>query len=304
MLTMLSVAIAFWLYGTLDGVTAAFDDALDSMTDAAAHAHAKPHQRSGRPAARASRADRERARRARRRRVERSSAATIRTPSNCIEVAAIDIRRVCTRWRASTLDDEQRRSDAARAHGRDHRPRARRQLYGWKIGDRVTVQSPVWAARPTARTTGRSTSSASTAYPEGAFPADEQLLDQLRLLRRGARVREGHGHVLHAASSTTPIAPRRSAPRSIALFANSADETLTQSEQDFFGAQIERVGNIGFIVELDHRRRAVRAVVRHRQHDDAVDPRARAGARGAEDLRLQQLGREPCSCSPKSRCCA
>ena len=28
-LTMLSVAIAFWLYGTLDGVTAAFDDALD-----------------------------------------------------------------------------------------------------------------------------------------------------------------------------------------------------------------------------------------------------------------------------------
>ena len=33
-----------------------------------------------------------------------------------------------------------------------------------------------------------------------------------------------------------------------ALFANSADETLTQSELDFFGAQIERVGNIGFIV--------------------------------------------------------
>ena len=33
-----------------------------------------------------------------------------------------------------------------------------------------------------------------------------------------------------------------------ALFANSADETLTQSEKDFFGAQIDRVGNIGFIV--------------------------------------------------------
>ena len=31
-LTMLSVAIAFGLYATLDGVTAAFDDALVSMT--------------------------------------------------------------------------------------------------------------------------------------------------------------------------------------------------------------------------------------------------------------------------------
>ena len=33
-----------------------------------------------------------------------------------------------------------------------------------------------------------------------------------------------------------------------ALFANSANETLTQSEKDFFGGQIERIGNIGFIV--------------------------------------------------------
>jgi putative ABC transport system permease protein len=33
-LTMLSVAIAFGLYATLDGVTAAFDDALIAMTDA------------------------------------------------------------------------------------------------------------------------------------------------------------------------------------------------------------------------------------------------------------------------------
>ena len=44
------------------------------------------------------------------------------------------------------------------------------------------------------------------------------------------------------------IAPPQSAPQIDALFANSADETLTQSERDFFGAQIERVGNIGFIV--------------------------------------------------------
>jgi putative ABC transport system permease protein len=33
-LTMLSVSIAFWLYGTLDGVTAAFGDSLASMTSA------------------------------------------------------------------------------------------------------------------------------------------------------------------------------------------------------------------------------------------------------------------------------
>jgi putative ABC transport system permease protein len=33
-----------------------------------------------------------------------------------------------------------------------------------------------------------------------------------------------------------------------ALFANSADETLTLSERDFFGAQLDRIGNIAFIV--------------------------------------------------------
>jgi putative ABC transport system permease protein len=32
------------------------------------------------------------------------------------------------------------------------------------------------------------------------------------------------------------------------LFANSADETLTQAERDYFRAQIDRVGNISFIV--------------------------------------------------------
>ena len=45
-----------------------------------------------------------------------------------------------------------------------------------------------------------------------------------------------------------PIVPRRSAPRSTRYSRTRADETLTQSERDFFGSQIERVGNIGFIV--------------------------------------------------------
>src|SRR6185295_11378184 len=120
------------------------------------------------------------------------------------------------------------------------------RLYGWKIGDRVTVRSPVWAQ---ADDSNDWTFDIVGVYgiPDGAFPADGNFwinydyFDEARVFAKGTvtfytvRVEDAE----RAAAVSAEID---------ALFANSAFETLTQSERDFFRAQIDRVGNIGFIV--------------------------------------------------------
>jgi putative ABC transport system permease protein len=118
--------------------------------------------------------------------------------------------------------------------------------YGWQIGDRVTLRSPVWSQADgsldwTFDIVGV------YAIPDGAFPADGNFwinydyFDEARAFAKGTvtfytlRVEDAD----RAAAIGAEID---------ALFANSPDETLTQSEKDFFEAQVERVGNIAFIV--------------------------------------------------------
>jgi putative ABC transport system permease protein len=110
----------------------------------------------------------------------------------------------------------------------------------------VTVHSPVWAKEDGSNDW---TFDIVGVYgiPEGAFPADGNFwinydyFDEERTFGKGrvtlytVLVDDGD----RAAAIGAEID---------ALFANSADETLTQSELDFFTAQVERVGNIGFIV--------------------------------------------------------
>jgi putative ABC transport system permease protein len=118
--------------------------------------------------------------------------------------------------------------------------------YGWKAGDRVTLSSPVWS-----KADGSNDWTFDIvgvyAIPEDAFPADSNFyinydyFDEERTFAKGTvtfytvRVDDGD----RAAAIGAEID---------ALFANSANETITQSERDFFQAQIDRVGNIGFIV--------------------------------------------------------
>jgi putative ABC transport system permease protein len=242
-LAMLSVAIAFWLYGTLDGVTAAFGDALVSMTDAARmRTQSRVNVRAGLPLAH---------------RVRIESVPGVRDVGvltyvgglyrdsvDFIEVAAIDIGRVAT---LGTVDLDDAYVEAMRRvrTGAIVGPELVRR-YGWKIGDRVTVRSPIWAKADGSNDWAFDIVG-TYAIPEGAFPADGSFwinydyFDEERAFAKGTvtfytlRVEDGD----RAAAIGAEID---------ALFANSADETLTQSERDFFSAQIERVGNIGFIV--------------------------------------------------------
>jgi putative ABC transport system permease protein len=243
LLTMVSVTIAFWLYGTLDGITAAFDDALVAMTSAARlRTQSRVNVRLGLPYAHRALIESVPG-------VRDVGAITFvggyyRDSVDYIEVAALDIARVDTMGNFA-VDAAQVEAMQRTRTGAIIGPELAR-IYGWKIGDRVTVRSPVWA-----RVDGSNdwTFDIVGIYgiPEGAFPADEgfwvnySYFDEERTF--------GRGTVTYYTLRVSDADRSASIAAEIdALFANSAFETLTQNERDFFGGQIERIGNIGFIV--------------------------------------------------------
>ena len=242
-LAMISVAIAFWLYGTLDAVTVSFDDALIAMTsEVRLRTQSRQNVRAGLPLAY-------------RPRIEAVPGVRdvgfvtfvgglYQESVDFIEVSAIDIERVDA---GGSFDVDPAYVEAMRRlrTGAVIGPELVRR-YGWKIGDRVTVRSPMWA-----KVDGSNdwTFDIVGIYgiPEGAFPADGNFwinydyFDAERAFAKGTVT--FYTLRVNDADRAAEIAAEIDA-----LFANSADETLTQSERDFFGAQIERVGNIGFIV--------------------------------------------------------
>jgi putative ABC transport system permease protein len=242
-LAMISVAIAVWLYGTLDGVNAAFGDALVAMTDAARlRTQSRVNVRAGLPLA--YRARIESVPGVRDVGVLTFVGGYYRDSVEFVEVAAIDISRLATMGRFD-LDDAYVEAMGRVRTGAVVGPELVRR-YGWKIGDRVTVRSPAWAK---ADGTNDWTFDIVGVYgiPEGAFPADGNFwinydyFDEERAFAKGTVT----FYTLRVEDADRAAAVGAAID---AKFANSADETLTQSELEFFGAQVERVGNIGFIV--------------------------------------------------------
>jgi putative ABC transport system permease protein len=241
-LTMLSVTIAFWLYGTLDGVTAAFDDALVSMTSAVRlRTQSRVSVRAPLPLSYRARIESVPGVRD----VGRLTyvGGYYRESVDQIEVTATDIDRIDTRG-AFDVDqayvEAMRRTRTGAIIGPELVSR-----YGWEIGDKVTVTSS-W---------GKVDGSNDWTFdivgiygiPEGEFPADGgfwinfDYFDDERAFAKGTT--SFYTLRVDDAGRAAAIAAEIDA-----LFANSTDETLTQSELDFYGAQVERVGNIGFIV--------------------------------------------------------
>lgn len=242
-LTMLSVAIAFGLYATLDGVTAAFDDALVAMTDAVRmRTTNRLNVRGGLPVS--YRARIESVPGVRDVGVSAFVGGYYRDSIQQIEVIALDVERIAT-FGSYDVDPAHIEAMHRVRNGAIIGPELARD-YGWQIGDRVTVRSALWSQVDgsldwTFDIVGV------YAIPEGAFPADGgfwinySYFDEARAFGRG-RVTSFTLRVEDADRAAAIGAEID------ALFANSPDETLTQSEKDFFRAQIDRVGNIAFIV--------------------------------------------------------
>jgi putative ABC transport system permease protein len=118
--------------------------------------------------------------------------------------------------------------------------------YGWKIGDRVTLKSRVWTRKDGSNDWPFDIVGI-YGIPHGAFPADENFwinydyFDEARAL--GKSTVTFYIVKVNDAGRTTEISAAIDR-----LFANSTDETLTQTAAAAIHAEIARVGNINFIV--------------------------------------------------------
>ncbi len=117
--------------------------------------------------------------------------------------------------------------------------------YGWKIGDKVPLRTSIWTKKD-----GTDTYPVDivgimdiSAYNAGSFPAfyiNYSYLDEARAF--------GNGSVLYYIASIED--PRRGPEIAAAideLFANSSNETMTQTEQVFAQSQIKQIGDINLI---------------------------------------------------------
>jgi putative ABC transport system permease protein len=117
--------------------------------------------------------------------------------------------------------------------------------YGWKIGDRVPLRTSIWTKKDGSDTYPVDIVGIMdvSAYSAGSFPAfyiNYDYLDEARAF--------GNGSVLYyIVSVEDPRRGREIAAAIDALFANSGDETTTQTEQVFAQSQIKQVGDINLI---------------------------------------------------------
>jgi putative ABC transport system permease protein len=117
--------------------------------------------------------------------------------------------------------------------------------YGWRIGDKIPLQTSIWTKKDGSDTYPVDVVGIMdiSAYNAGSFPAfyiNYDYLDEARAF--------GNGSVLYYIVGIDD--PRRGpaiAAAIDALFANSSDETTTQTEQVFAQSQIKQVGDINLI---------------------------------------------------------
>jgi putative ABC transport system permease protein len=239
--TLLSIVIAFLLFGMLQGVNAAFSLALErshldrlyvmsriSLTEQLPSAYAM--QIEGVPGVTG---------------VALSNwfGAWFQDPKNFVAAFAIDPARFFPLYPELTLPPE---ALDAMLHTRTGAliGRALAEKFGWKIGDRIPLHSTIWVKQD-----GNSDWSFDIVgildYPDdpdraAGFYLNYSYFDEARTEDRGsvgwfvARVAD----------------PAQSAPVAEAidrLFANSPDETKTQNEKEFQQSFMKQIGDIGFI---------------------------------------------------------
>lgn len=164
-------------------------------------------------------------------------------PKQQISALAVDPRRefaVFTEYRVSP------QQLAAMADNRQGAIVGRKlaQTYGWKIGDRLPLRSHVWA-----RTDGSADWSFELVGTYDAPPGEEDnvfvnysYFDEGRAFLNGT----AHIFVVRAAPSVDPNELSR---RIDAQFANSAYETLAQTEKQMVRNNMQRLGDIGMMVK-------------------------------------------------------
>lgn len=239
-LSLLSIAVAFLLYGILDSVTASFDDVIAEMSDTRLRTMSRVNILEALPLAHMSQIENVDG-------VRGVAHYTIffgyyQDPSDGIGIGAISSERFLDAFPEVALPDEQReaflRTRTGAIVGRDMM-----EEQGWSIGDPIPVTSRRWAQRDgsydwTFEIVG--------IYEYEGFPATEMWVhydyfDEARAT--------GNGTVNFFFERIDQ--PERGADIGDALdrlFLNSPNETQTYSEKEWVRSQINQVGDIEFFV--------------------------------------------------------
>jgi putative ABC transport system permease protein len=244
LLTLLSVTTAFLLYGILNGVTSGFDDLIARFADASGlRMQNRVGATSTLPIAYLPQ-------------IESVPGVTAVAPyvyfggyyceqENGIDAAAVHFDRFGALTSDVIISDDElatvQRTRTGAIVGSEVL-----ETYGWNIGDRITLKSFIWNKKDGSRD-WEFDIVGSYSLREGAYPENDGFWFNYDYLDEG-RERLAGTVTMYRIKVDDPDNAAQIAERIDVLFRNSADETLTQTESDFIRAQIDRVGDINFIV--------------------------------------------------------
>jgi putative ABC transport system permease protein len=241
-LTLFCVVFAFALFGLLHGFSAALDGIIDAMSDTRLRTMSRVNITQPLPLA-------HRARMQTVPGVDEVSyynffAGYYQDRRNSIQVGAIDVASFNAIYPDIKIEpqyiDAMLHTRNGALVGEDL---AKEQ--GWKIGDRLPLGSAVWTRKDGAENWDFEIVG-SYRSPSGKVPTSElwinyDYFDEARAAANGTVTL--YFLKIHDSSSAAAISERIDA-----LFANSTNETQTQSEKDWVRAQIAQIGDIAFFV--------------------------------------------------------
>lgn len=243
-LTVLSVTVAYVLFGVMQGVVSGFDVAIDKMSDTRLRITSRANIFEPLPMAHRGRIERIPG-------IKRVAYATIhgfsyQQPSNNVSGAAVDMEAMFDVFPEIVVSPTQREAlqstRTAAVVGSDVAGR-----FGWKVGDRVPFQSFLWQTD-----TGTDDWFVDVVAIANTGPEDDKLFATDVYIRHDfldeTRVRgKGTVHMFIAAIED----PAQADELSQAIdreFANSSDETVSMNEKQYMSAQISQVGDIEMFV--------------------------------------------------------
>ncbi|HTX23330.1 MAG TPA: FtsX-like permease family protein [Steroidobacteraceae bacterium] len=116
--------------------------------------------------------------------------------------------------------------------------------YGWKVGDHITVDTPIWA-HPDGSHSWTFDVVGIFRYGEGDLPANELWMNYDYFSAGGGMKDQASMFIV---GIKDPASATRISRQIDAFFRNSASPTLTQTEKAWMQSSIRRTGNIRFIV--------------------------------------------------------
>lgn len=241
-LTLLSVAAAFLLFGILHGVTATFDDIVAQIGDERLRTMSRVNLLESLPLAQLPQIETVPG-------VRQVAYYSIffgyyREPDNGIDIGAISAERFFKAFPEVVVPEDQKaamlRTRTGALVGKDLA-----EEHGWKVGDRVPLRS-----RRDTRKDGLEDWTFEIVglyeFEDDVFPAEEfwihhEYFDEARTFGNGTV--NFYFEVIDDPNRAAAISEEIDG-----LFVNSSDQTQTMSEKEWVRAQINQIGNIEFFV--------------------------------------------------------